>query len=37
MDFFFFALVPQNLEHAGEVHAHAEIPVATELVEAVGP
>ena len=35
--FFFLAQVPQNLGHAGEVHAHAEGPVATELVEAVSP
>ena len=27
---------PQDLGHAGEVHAHAEGPVATELVKAVG-
>ena len=28
---------PQNLGHAGQVHAHAEGPVASELVKAVGP
>ena len=27
---------PENLGHAGEVHSHAESPVASELVEAVG-
>ena len=27
---------PENLGHAGEVHPHAESPVASELVEAVG-
>merc|ERR1719328_578512 len=32
-----FQDAPQNLGHAGEVHAHAEGPVATELVEAVSP
>ena len=33
----FLDLSPKDLAHAAEVHAHAEVAVAAELVEAVGP